>query len=58
MDRRIIAYVFIDYFISIALKLNDLPIMDFNIESIISSYSFLTQKIAQISFLMIEPLMK
>ena len=43
MDRRKIANGFNDYFISIASKLNDLPIGDLNIEPIIPFYSFLTQ---------------
>ena len=43
MDRRKIANGFNDYFISIASKLNDLPIGDLNIEPITPFSSFLTQ---------------
>ena len=43
MDRRKIANGFNDYFISIASKLNDLPIGDLNIEPIIPFSLFLTQ---------------
>ena len=43
MDRRKIANGFNDYFISIASKLNDLPIGDLNIEPIMNFSTFLSQ---------------